>query len=111
MDKGLAANEAGAGGGFTVVGQPWGGPPAGALIVNTVGGNTANACVPGIENVAGSGARAGCELARFTVAPPGGTPAVSCTATRLSAPLYSNPCVPWIVIETGLAGSELMVKR
>ena len=44
------------------------------------------------------------------MAPAGGTPAVSCTATTPSPPLYITICVlPMGAIDTGLAGAELIV--
>ena len=50
-------------------------------------GNDVHAAVPGITIDAGIGARSGCELDSATVAPPAGTPAVSCTATSPAPPL------------------------
>ena len=73
-------------------------------------GITSNA-VPDIVSVVGTGASPGCELERATEAPDAGLSAVSCTATRLSAPLYSKPGVPWILTETGVAGAGLIVNR
>jgi hypothetical protein len=49
--------------------------------------NSARACVPGNASDGGTGAMLGWELARATVAPPDGTPAVSCTSTNESSPL------------------------
>jgi hypothetical protein len=75
-------------------------------------GNSAQACPPSIENVEGTGARAGCELASAIVAPPDGTAALSCSASLRSAPLYSNASAPpRTEKETGVAGAELIVKR
>ena len=82
----------------------------GVVTCPTLNGNDVHAWPPCIEMEAGTGATAGCELDSWSVAPAGGTPAVSCTATTPSPPLYITICVlPIGAIDTGLAGAELIV--
>src|SRR5712691_11172808 len=81
----------------------------GTLTGPTFVGNCAQAMLPGIVIVGGTGARLGCELDKATVAPPAGTAALSCTATMPEAPLYmNNSGLPRGAIDTGVAGAELI---
>jgi hypothetical protein len=49
--------------------------------------NCVHAVLPGIAIVAGTGTAPGLELLKLIVAPPDGTAAVSCTATKVVSPL------------------------
>ena len=85
-----------------------------AVIVTGVGDVTCPACImncahavlPGIVIVAGTGAALGFELVRLMTAPLAATPAVSCTATQVDAPLVSGFVAK--VTDTGVGGAELM---
>lgn len=69
--------------------------------------NCIHAVVPGIVIVAGTGTAPGFELFITIVAPPAGTAAVSCTATKVVSPLKSGFLAS--VTETGVGGAELIV--
>ena len=63
--------------------------------------------MPGIAIVAGTGSAPGLELLKLMVAPPAGTAAVSCTATKVLSPLYIGSLAS--VRGTGVGGAELIV--